>query len=56
MTDLATTREAGERVAAASLAVILHEESEQPLSTLDVPANGEIVVVVGPRAASRTRN
>jgi 16S rRNA (uracil1498-N3)-methyltransferase len=48
VTDLATTREAGERVAGAALAVILHEESEHPLSTLDIPANGEIVVVVGP--------
>lgn len=48
VTDLATTPAAAERVADATLAVILHEEAERPLSALDVPSRGEIVVVVGP--------
>jgi 16S rRNA (uracil1498-N3)-methyltransferase len=48
VTDLAGTTEAAERVAAATLAVVLHEEAEQPLSALSVPEKGEIVVVVGP--------
>jgi 16S rRNA (uracil1498-N3)-methyltransferase len=48
VTDLATTGQAAERVAAASLAVVLHEEAQQPLSGLEVPAGGDIVVVVGP--------
>lgn len=48
VTDLATTPVATGRVAGAALAVILHEEAERPLSAVDVPATGEIVVVVGP--------
>jgi 16S rRNA (uracil1498-N3)-methyltransferase len=48
VTDLATTAEAAARIADASLAVVLHEEAEQPLSGLEVPPTGEIVVVVGP--------
>jgi 16S rRNA (uracil1498-N3)-methyltransferase len=48
VTDLASTTEAAARVAAASAAVILHEEASQPLSTLSVPEKGEIVLVVGP--------
>jgi 16S rRNA (uracil1498-N3)-methyltransferase len=48
VTDLAGTTEAAERVAAASLAVVLHEEAEQPLSALSVPEKGSIVLVVGP--------
>jgi 16S rRNA (uracil1498-N3)-methyltransferase len=48
VTDLATTGEAAERIAGAALAVILHEEAERPLSGLDVPVAGDIVVVVGP--------
>jgi 16S rRNA (uracil1498-N3)-methyltransferase len=46
--DLATTRQAVDCVAGAALAVILHEEAPRPLSALDVPSTGEIVVVVGP--------
>ncbi|MDN3353470.1 16S rRNA (uracil(1498)-N(3))-methyltransferase [Actinomadura sp. DC4] len=46
--ELAGTPEAAERVARATLAVILHEEAERPLSAVSVPEKGEIVVVVGP--------
>lgn len=48
VTDLASTAQVAERVAGATLAVILHEEAERPLSELDAPAQGEIVLVVGP--------
>jgi 16S rRNA (uracil1498-N3)-methyltransferase len=48
VTDLATTAQAAERVSAAALAVVLHEEAESPLSGLAVPDKGEIVLVVGP--------
>jgi 16S rRNA (uracil1498-N3)-methyltransferase len=48
VTDLATTAQAAERVSAAALAVVLHEEAERPLSGLAVPDKGEIVLVVGP--------
>jgi 16S rRNA (uracil1498-N3)-methyltransferase len=36
------------RLAAASLAVVLHEEAADPLAALAVPAAGDVVVVVGP--------
>jgi 16S rRNA (uracil1498-N3)-methyltransferase len=48
VTDLAATAEAVSRVQAASLAVVLHEEAERPLSGLPVPDAGDLVVVVGP--------
>ncbi|GGT94036.1 16S rRNA (uracil(1498)-N(3))-methyltransferase [Actinomadura livida] len=46
--DLASTAGAAERVAAASLALVLHEEADTPLSAVAPPADGEIVLVVGP--------
>ena len=48
VTEPAGTTAAAERVADAALAVILHEEAERPLSGIDVPNSGDIVVVVGP--------
>ncbi|MDZ5662430.1 16S rRNA (uracil(1498)-N(3))-methyltransferase [Nocardioides sp. S-58] len=45
---LASTAEVGRIVAAADLAVVLHEDATAPLSAVDVPASGRIVVVVGP--------
>ena len=35
-------------MAEADLALVLHEDASAPLSALDVPATGRIVVVVGP--------
>lgn len=46
--DLASTADVAGRVASASLALVLHEEADAPLSAAEVPAAGEIVVVVGP--------
>ncbi len=46
--DLARTPDVVDLVAAADLAVVLHEEAEVPLASLEVPASGTIVVVVGP--------
>ncbi|GAB3983264.1 16S rRNA (uracil(1498)-N(3))-methyltransferase [Actinoallomurus acanthiterrae] len=48
VTEPAGTAAAAERIADAALAVILHEEAERPLSGIDVPDTGDIVVVVGP--------
>jgi 16S rRNA (uracil1498-N3)-methyltransferase len=48
VTDLATTNDVVPVVAAADLAVVLHEEASMPLASLDVPAAGTIVIVVGP--------
>ncbi|MQY02741.1 16S rRNA (uracil(1498)-N(3))-methyltransferase [Actinomadura macrotermitis] len=46
--DLAGTAAVAERIAAAACALVLHEEAAEPLSALRPPAQGEIVVVVGP--------
>lgn len=48
VTDLAATGGVARRLAAADLAVVLHEDAAEPLSALDVPASGEIIAVVGP--------
>ena len=46
--DLASTADVAGRIAAASLAVVLHEEADAPLSAVEPPTDGEIVAVVGP--------
>jgi len=48
VTPLAATADLAALVAGADLAVVLHEDATLPLSSLDVPASGRIVVVVGP--------
>lgn len=46
--DLATTDEVLARVAAAPLAVVLHEDAAGGLAGLELPAEGEVLLVVGP--------
>ncbi|MFC4051111.1 16S rRNA (uracil(1498)-N(3))-methyltransferase [Actinomadura syzygii] len=46
--DLASTDDVAGRIAAAALALVLHEEADAPLSAAAPPATGEIIVVVGP--------
>lgn len=48
VTPLASTAEVVARVQAAPLALVLHEEATIPLAAVDVPATGEVLVVVGP--------
>lgn len=48
VTSLARTDEVLARVAAARLALVLHEDALRPLVEIDVPPDGEIVLVVGP--------
>lgn len=48
VSDLVTTAELCELVAAAALAVVLHESAERPLTAVELPAEGDLVVVVGP--------
>lgn len=48
VTPLATTADLAALVAGADLAVVLHEDATAPLSAVDVPTSGRIVVVVGP--------
>ncbi|NYG55529.1 16S rRNA (uracil(1498)-N(3))-methyltransferase [Nocardioides perillae] len=45
---LATTDDVVALVADARLAVVLHEDAAAPLSSLAVPAEGDVAVVVGP--------
>jgi 16S rRNA (uracil1498-N3)-methyltransferase len=45
---LASTADVAERLARASLPVVLHEEATVPLASLDVPPSGDIVLVIGP--------
>lgn len=46
--ELASTRDVVALLGAASLGVVLHEEASVPLASLEVPATGPVVVVVGP--------
>lgn len=46
--DLAGTDRVAERIGAADLAVVLHESADVAVSSLAVPATGEMLVVVGP--------
>jgi 16S rRNA (uracil1498-N3)-methyltransferase len=48
VTGLATTADVAGLLAAADLAVVLHESATSKLAALDVPASGSVVVVVGP--------
>lgn len=46
--EVASTADVAALVAAADLAVVLHEEGAAPLASLEVPAAGRILIVVGP--------
>ncbi len=48
VSPLATTSAVAQAVAAADLAVVLHEDAEASLAAYEVPARGNILVVVGP--------
>lgn len=52
--DLATTEEVAARIAAAGLALVLHEDASDPLPT-SLPAAGEVVLVVGPEGGLSER-
>jgi 16S rRNA (uracil1498-N3)-methyltransferase len=41
-------REVADRVRAAALALVLHEEASAPLAGVALPADGDVVLVVGP--------
>ncbi|MEU1043376.1 16S rRNA (uracil(1498)-N(3))-methyltransferase [Streptomyces sp. NPDC005907] len=51
VTDVMTTKQVGALLATAELAAVLHEDrayGSEPLATAELPASGEIVLVVGP--------
>ncbi|GAB77567.1 16S rRNA (uracil1498-N3)-methyltransferase [Austwickia chelonae] len=43
-----TTARLVERISAADAAFVLHERAEQPLAATEIPAQGEVLLVVGP--------
>ncbi|MFF4826302.1 16S rRNA (uracil(1498)-N(3))-methyltransferase [Streptomyces sp. NPDC001312] len=46
--DAATTKQVAALLAEADFAAVLHESGEQRLATVELPAQGDIVLVVGP--------
>ncbi|WP_406267758.1 16S rRNA (uracil(1498)-N(3))-methyltransferase [Streptomyces sp. NBC_00191] len=46
--DAATTKQVASLLAEADFAAVLHEEGAEPLATAELPAEGSIVLVVGP--------
>ncbi|MFD5430178.1 16S rRNA (uracil(1498)-N(3))-methyltransferase [Streptomyces sp. NPDC127084] len=46
--EAATTRQVAALLAGADCAAVLHEEGAEPLATVELPATGDIVLVVGP--------
>ncbi|MEV4614585.1 16S rRNA (uracil(1498)-N(3))-methyltransferase [Kitasatospora sp. NPDC049258] len=46
--DLMTTRQLAPLLGQAALAAVLHEEGAEPLAAAELPATGDIVLVVGP--------
>lgn len=48
VTDLATTSGVTQRLSAAAAGTVLHETAGIPAAALELPADGEIVLVVGP--------
>jgi len=48
VTPIATTAEIAKLLQDAALPVVLHEEATVPLAGLEVPATGDIVIVIGP--------
>jgi len=37
-----------QRIASAALALVLHEEAQQPLAGIELPGSGDVVLIVGP--------
>ena len=48
VSDAATTKQVAALLAEADFAAVLHEEGAEPLATAELPAQGSIVLVVGP--------
>lgn len=48
VTALASTPEVVARLSGAALVAVLHEDATAPLASLEVPTDGEVVVIVGP--------
>ncbi len=49
-----TTEKLAERVRSCALGIVLHEEAAQPIGSLQLPVDGDVVVVVGPEGGVTT--
>jgi len=49
--ELASTAQVTARLRSASLGVVLHESSDVPLAGVAVPAQGDVVIVIGPEGS-----
>jgi 16S rRNA (uracil1498-N3)-methyltransferase len=49
--ELHTTKQLIARLRSAARVLVLHEEADQPLSKADLPATGEIALVIGPEGS-----
>jgi 16S rRNA (uracil1498-N3)-methyltransferase len=49
------TRVLGDRVRAAALTLVLHEDASEPLTRVELPAAGDVLVVVGPEGGVSER-
>ncbi|WP_404382026.1 16S rRNA (uracil(1498)-N(3))-methyltransferase [Knoellia locipacati] len=48
LSPVVTTAALAARIATAGAAYVLHEDADVPLASLDVPADGDVLLVVGP--------
>ena len=48
LAPVTTTAELAARIATGGTAYVLHEDADVPLATLDLPASGDVLLVVGP--------
>lgn len=46
--ELASTAAVVEQIADADLALVLHEDADRPLASVDVPSTGRVLLIVGP--------
>jgi 16S rRNA (uracil1498-N3)-methyltransferase len=53
--SLRTTRTLVERLDGAAAVLVLHEAADGPLTAVDLPADGEVVVIVGPEGGIEDR-
>lgn len=52
---LASTADVAARIGTAACAIVLHEESTAALAEIDVPASGDVVIIVGPEGGISAR-
>ena len=51
MEPLASLAEVAKLLAAADSALILHEDAQTPLAGIEIPTEGEVVLVIGPEGS-----